>query len=305
MARPNVSLRHLRAFVAVARQGSFTRAAESLLLSQSALTITIRQFEDEIGTQLFNRTTRQVGLTSDGEAFLPVAERLLDDFYSAITDMRATAKRKRGRVDIAAVPSVATQLTPNLVAAFTEAYPGTEVHVHDDNARGVHRRVRDNDADFGITSIWRPDPDLAFTPLTRDRFGVVCRGDHRLARKRGAVSWRDLDGEPFFRMAADTGVHPILAALDGVPESVRAPVGELLAMVTLAETVRAGLGITALPSLADPSRIDPELVFRKLVSPTVEREICIVTRRNRPLSAAARNLRDHLLAQVPRRMNTN
>jgi DNA-binding transcriptional LysR family regulator len=276
--RSALNLRHLRGFVAVAREGNFTRAAESLLLSQSALTITVRQLEDEIGVTLFNRTTRQVNLTIDGTAFLPVAERLLEDFERAISDLRTAAMRRGGLVDIAVLPSIAIRLMPAIVEHFRERYPSIRLGLHDDNARGVQRQVRHNEVDFGISNLWQPHPELEFTPLIRDRMGVVCPADHPLAKGKGPLSWRELRTFPFFIMAADTGVNATLMAAQDLPDWVRAPAGEVLAMITLVEMIRAGLGITVLPELAEPSRSDPTLVFRRLVNPTVEREICIVTR---------------------------
>jgi len=101
----NTSIRHIRAFLAVARDGSFTRAAESLHLTQSTLTGTIKQLEEQAGLTLFDRTTRQVLLSGEGERFLPVAERLLSDFDTAMTDLRAVAEQQQGQVGIAASPS--------------------------------------------------------------------------------------------------------------------------------------------------------------------------------------------------------
>jgi DNA-binding transcriptional LysR family regulator len=284
----------------VAREGNFTRAADSLLLSQSALTITIHQLEEDIGASLFNRTTRQVSLTVGGENFLPVARQLLEDFDRAMSDARVAASRRTGQVEIAVLPSVAIRLMPGILERLRESNPGIRVRLRDDNARGVHRQVRHNEADFGISNLWQPHPELQFTPLTRDRFGLVCRADHPLAREQGPVSWRELQGSPLFIMAADTGVYTAIQAAEALPDWVRSPAGEVLAMVTLVEMIRAGLGITVLPELAEPSHSDPALVFRKLVNPTVEREICIISRKNHTLSPAAKTAWDMIFAYVPR-----
>jgi LysR family carnitine catabolism transcriptional activator len=101
-----INLRHLRGFVAVAREGNFTRAAERLLLSQSALTVTIRQLEEYLGIALFNRTTRQVTLTVDGENFLTSAEKIIGDFDDAVAAVRHSVTQRRGQVSIAVLPSV-------------------------------------------------------------------------------------------------------------------------------------------------------------------------------------------------------
>ncbi|MFT6352829.1 MAG: DNA-binding transcriptional LysR family regulator, partial [Neptuniibacter pectenicola] len=76
----NISIRHLRAFTEIAKSGSFTRAAENLHLTQSTLTATIKQLEEQVELKLFDRTTRRVMLTGEGENFFPVAEKLISDF---------------------------------------------------------------------------------------------------------------------------------------------------------------------------------------------------------------------------------
>ena len=102
----------------LSRQGSFHRAAEKLFVSQPALTITINQLEDLVGVSLFNRTTRRVDLTIDGEDFLPIAERLIADFDRAISDLKASAERRGGQMAIAVLPSLTINLIPELLARF-------------------------------------------------------------------------------------------------------------------------------------------------------------------------------------------
>ena len=295
-----INLRHLRAFAAVARDASFTRAAERLLLSQSALTVTVRQLEDHLGVALFNRTTRQVALTVDGETLLVAAERIIGDFERALADVSATARQRRGRVPIAVLPSLATRLMPALVRGFHEAYPDIRITLRDDNGRGVHRQVLDRDVELGICNVWRDYPELEFTPLTSDRFGLVCRRDDPLAREDGPYNWAGIDqGRPFI-MAADTGFY---TALHDTPEFVErcpTPAGEVLVMVTMLDMVRAGLGITLLPELARPAAVESELVFRRLTNPVVYRHLCLIRRRNEALSQGARRVWDYIRAQIPR-----
>ena len=297
----SVTLKHLRAFVEVAHQGNFTRAAEALALSQPALTITINQFEELLGVKLFDRTTRRVRLSGEGEDFLPTAVRLVEDFDAAISDIRAVAERRRGRVGIAALPSVAMHLLPEIVAKFTESYPRISVHLHDANASGIQRRVARNEVDFGLGSRWEDAPDLTFEPLLRDPFGLVCRADHPLGQSRTAIKWRDLEGYPFLGLARDTGIRPLLNGLDALPDTVQSPQHEVSNIATLEGMLRAGLGITALPALAVPQAQPSKLVFRPLKVPVLERDICAITRRGRSLSPAAQSLFDLTLRDIQRR----
>src|SRR5258707_4649003 len=106
----NINLHQLRIFVAVARLGNFTRAAERLHLSQPSLSLHIRQLEADLGVRLFDRSTRSVALTSAGADFLPGAERLLEDFEATVGAVADLAARRRGRVAVAVLPSVAAEL---------------------------------------------------------------------------------------------------------------------------------------------------------------------------------------------------
>lgn len=295
-----INMRHLRAFVAVARESSFTRAAERLLLSQSALTVTVHQLEEHLGVALFNRTTRQVVLTVDGESLLAGAERIVGDFDRTLTEVSEAAKLRRGRVSIAVLPSLATRLMPSVVRKLHEIYPEVRITLRDDNGRGVHRQVLDHDVEFGISNIWRNYPELEFTPLTADRFGLVCRCDDPLASEDGPYNWASIDQKRLFVMAADTGFY---TALQSTPEFVNrcpTPAGEVLTMVTMLDMVRAGLGITLLPELARPAAVESKLIFRRLTNPPVYRHLCLIRRRNEALSQGARRAWDYIRAQIPR-----
>ena len=296
----SLNLRHLRAFVEVARQGSFRRAAEKLHLSQPALTITINQLEELVEVSLFNRTTRRVDLTIDGEDFQPIAERLVADFERAITDLKTSAERREGKVAIAVLPSLTINLLPGLFARFKDANPEIRVILRDDNARGVQRQVLNNESDFGISNRWEEDSELEFTSLTLDPVGLVCPPDHPLGKSTKPLAWRKLENLPFVGMSQDTGVYKLINAIEGCPESIRSPEYEVLTMAALGGILEARLAITVLPLLAVPSHMHPALKFRKLTHPRIERELCIITRRNYPLSVHAQMIRDMLLTETPR-----
>ncbi|NNE64019.1 MAG: LysR family transcriptional regulator [Gammaproteobacteria bacterium] len=296
----SLTLRHVRAFVEVAHQGSFRRAAEKLFLSQPALTITINQLEALVDASLFHRTTRRVDLTVDGEDFLPIAERLVADFDRAVSDLKTSARRRGGQVAIAVLPSLTINLLPELISRFSSENPGIRVILRDDNARGVQRQVLNNESEFGISNVWEEDSELVFTPLTLDPVGLVCPPDHALGKSKKPLPWSKLDGLSFIGMSKDTGVNKLINAVEGCPESIRFPEYEVLTMAALGGILQARLAITALPLLAVPSHMHPSLVFRRLIEPRVERELCIITRRDLPLSATAQKLSDMLLADTPR-----
>ncbi len=295
-----VNLRHLRVFIAVAEAGSFTRAAAELLLSQSSLTVTIRQLEEDLGVTLFNRTTRQVHMTADGEKLLSDAKRVIAEFDRMITGMRLSASQQAGIVRIAVLPSVAIRLLPDIITHFHAKHDDVRIQLRDDNARGLHRQVRENEVDFGISNKWYDYPELEFTPLTQDRFGVICRKDDPLTLKKKPVSWNDIDPNRLFIMAADTGIYTTLTETPELESLLVRTAGEVLVMVTLLEMVRVGLGVTVLPELAKPGIMETDLVFLPLVQPVVKRKLCLIRRRNEPLSSGARRAWDTIRSGLPK-----
>jgi len=295
-----INLRHLRVFIAIAEAGNFTRAAERLLLSQSSLTVTMRQLESELGVNLFQRTTRQVHITSDGESFLADAKRIVGDFDQLITTMRLSASQLSGTVRIGVLPSVAIRLLPDLIKGFHETHSDTRIVLRDDNGRGVHRQVRDREVDFGISNKWFDYPELEYVALTQDQFGLVCRKDHPLAQKDGPISWHDIDPESLFILAPDTGVYVALKEEPELEGLLSTTAGEVLVMVTLLEMARVGLGVTVLPELAAPGPEVSDLVYRPLSYPVVNRKLCLIRRRNEPLSVGARRAWEMLRAKIPK-----
>lgn len=285
----NISIRHLRAFVEVANSGSFTRAAESLHLTQSTLTATIKQLEAQAGLKLFDRTTRRVLLSGEGEHFLPVAEKLISDFDTAFNDLQATATQQQGKVGIAASPSMISRLLPPVIKQYHAKFPNIRLYLRDDNASGIEQRVLDNDVDFGIGGDHSQQPELNYHPILNDQYGVILPPQHPLA-KQVELSWQSIHQQPQIHLSADTGTrsqllafahqHQIQLATDNVLIEVSTPAG-------LAEMVRIGLGISLLPALAASTKAFDGLKFIPLSSPAMYRQIYIISRKGRALGPAA------------------
>ncbi len=206
----SLNIRHMRVFVAVAEQGSFSAAATALGLGSPAITATIRQFEDVTGAALFDRTTRHVSLTVTGERFLPIARRLLGDFEEALGDLDALSRGIGGKIRIAAAPSVLTRILPGVIRHFVAAHPDARLRLDEMNAGEVHEAVANGAVDFGIAGEWQDLPDIAFSPLFSDRFGVLCRADHEFAGQ-SEIAWSDLIDQPFVGLGPESGTRAMMA----------------------------------------------------------------------------------------------
>ncbi|WP_133649149.1 LysR family transcriptional regulator [Paraburkholderia flava] len=294
----NVTLRQLRVFIEVSRLQSFSRAGDEIGLTQSAVSRCVRELEAEIGLKLIDRTTRDVQLTDVGANLVASVSRLLGDLDDTLREIREIGEQRRGRVVVAASPTIACRLMPQVVAGCGQQFPFITLGLRDDVQSDVIRKVKSGEVDFGVVVGPFSADDLHGEPLMTDTFCIVCREDHRLATQP-QVSWSDLEGERLVMLDHASGSRPIIdAALDahGVTASV---VQELGHSATVFGLVEAGVGVSVLPWLALPLPADASLAARPLV-PRVERTVELVRRRDRSLSPAAEAVWG-LIRQLPAR----
>lgn len=292
----NISTRHLRAFLALAAQRSFTRAAASVYLSQPAFSALIRQLEATLGARLFDRSTRHVVLSAEGEAFEPAAQRLLEEFEAAAEDLGSRVARERGRVSIALLPSLAADWLPDVLAGFRQRYPGIELQVADVLSEACLDRVRAGRSDFALAAIRADTPALRAEAYCSDDFHLVCPAGHPLTRSR-TLRPKDVAAWPFIHLSRTSSVRQYIDACTH-PQTLP-PVLEVDQLATVAGMVRAGLGVSIVPALTLYQFRSPQLATRILRWPGLKRRIYLVRRRDRELSVAARALVDWVTAHRP------
>src|SRR4029077_8203244 len=121
----------VEAFIAIAEQGGFGKAAATLHITQTALSRRLQNLESLLGVRLVERTTRSVALTHIGERFLPQARRLMSDLTSALVELRETGEARRGNVSIACVPTVGVQYLPRIMQTYSARYPENRIKILD------------------------------------------------------------------------------------------------------------------------------------------------------------------------------
>jgi LysR family carnitine catabolism transcriptional activator len=292
----NVSTRQLRAFMALAAERNFTRAAAASHLSQPAFSALIRQLEESLGVRLFERSTRHVELTAEGEEFERSARRVLAEFDAALAGMRERAARERGRVSIALLPSLAADWLPQVLAGFRAEYPGIELEVADVLSEPCIERVRSGRADFALAATRAETPELRAELFCSDDFHLVCPAGHPLA-KLADPRPRDLAPWPFIHLSRTSSVRQYLDAATH-PQPLPS-VLEVDQLATVAGMVRAGLGISVVPALTLYQFRAPDLVTRPIRWNGLTRRIYLVRRRDRGLSVAAQGLYDWVMERRP------
>ena len=282
----NVGLRQLRAFLAVARRGSFTRAAEDVALSQSAVSLSVRQLENELGLKLLDRTTRQVQLTAIGSTLVATGSRLIDELDATLRELRDIGEQHRGRVVMACVPAVARSLMPKCVVYCANKWPSIALSIDDSAASEVIRKVARGEVEFGIASGEIASAELLVEPLMDDPFRLVCRRDDPLAAKH-SVRWTQLTGRRLVMLDNTSGSRQVIeAALSSTGTQVEVFL-ELAQPSSVLGMVETGVGIAIVPQLAAPRSDDAALATLRLVRPAVNRTILLLRRRDRSLSPAA------------------
>ncbi|HEY7818741.1 MAG TPA: LysR family transcriptional regulator [Vicinamibacteria bacterium] len=298
----NISLRQLEAFLAVAQLSGFTRAAERLHLTQSAVSLLVRELESQLSVRLFDRTTRAVSLTAAGRELHPFVEKALLELQAGIDNTRNLLAKKRGRVVLAAPPLIASHLLPPVVSRFRESHPGIEVVLRDLLADEILVRVSRGEVDLGIGTFHRLEEGVVGQTLARDSLILVAPRGHALARKR-KLRWRDLAGQALIALDRHSSLrHLVDRALEAAGCDSR-PAYEVSFITTAIGMVESGLGVAVLPSYILLSTRHSRVETRLVGDPVVEREIAIVTRMGRSLSPAAeafgefarRHVRERLL----------
>ncbi|MBV6754403.1 LysR family transcriptional regulator [Pseudomonas chlororaphis] len=288
-----MTVKQLRAFLAVAQSLSFAVAGERLYLSQSALSLTIKALEEGLGGRLFSRNTRNVALTPEGEVLVPLARRLIADWDNAEDELRQRFTLQRGRVTLAAMPSFAGNLLPPILKTFRARYPQVNVTVNDVINEQVLEMVRDGQVELGVAFEPQQGSSLAFTPLYIDRFVAVVPADSPWV-DQAQIDWPTLLTQPFITLQRPSTVRVMLE------EHLRArdmslPVEfESHQLATVGRMVASGLGVSAVPALCVGQMRELGARCITLCDPVVERAIGVLTKPGHELSAAAQALFDVL-----------
>lgn len=249
----DITLRQMELFLSVAEAGSFTRAAEEVLLSQPVLSRTVQQLEHAVGAKLFERTTRSLALTP---------------------------------VTVAALPSVAAGMLPGVFRAVLGEHPAMQLRILDGTTREVIEYVRSGAAELAIAEGGNAEPQVRGQLLCEEPVLAVLPADHPLT-ERASVTWHDLAQQPFVAFTPSSSVRR-LADLSFEQAGVRPTnVIETREVGTAAGMISAGLGVSAVPRLVLPLMAFGRLVTRPLNGPGTVRKLAVYAPRTPVLPPAS------------------
>ena len=292
----HVTLRQLRVLLAVAETGSFSAAARVVGLSQPAVSQSIRAVEQALGVSLLQRTTRHVVLTQAGEQLVLPLRDALKTLEDVLTQAQQAGERLLHVVRVAATPSLSGRLLPRCLADVARQFPGVAVQLKEQAQDAALASVRRGTVDFALAVGDFGPCELQRTSLLKDRFVLVCRGDHPFAR-RDKVSIGHLALERLIVLDAANGgrrgLDRVLVA-HGVSVDV---LQEVASASTAFEMVKERLGVALLPASCVPTFSMKQLRSVSL-EPDVLRDVSLFSRRHEDLSEDARAVHDIILARA-------
>jgi len=282
---PNLSIKQLRAIVALARFGSFIAAASYLRMSQPGLSRVVQQTEVLLGVRLFARGTRSLSQTDAGREFVPVAERVLGELLQQSQKVKNLDGQLRGQIIISSLMSISHHVLPAALVEFRKQHPKIHIQVREGLASAVQEDVRSGVADFGVGNAIGLNEAIIAEWVTAEPCYVVLPKTHRL-RKAAALNIREIAAEPMISMPTDSGLRrtiDVFANERGVVLDHSIITNQFR---SLFDFVASGLGISIVPAAALPPTDEYPIVVKPL-RPAITRRIGILRLAERSLSPAS------------------
>jgi LysR family hydrogen peroxide-inducible transcriptional activator len=248
-----MEVHQLRYFCAVAKTGSFTRAAQREHLAQPSLSQQVRKLEDELGTRLFDRLGRTVRLTSFGEAFLPRAEAILRQLADAKQEIEEMSGTERGKLVIGSIPTVAPYFLPSCLASFNRKFPEIHVTVVEEFTNDLLDRLEAGTIDVALLALPVAGGHFVSHEVLRERLYVVVPHDHRLA-KQPAIHLKQVEGDPFLLLKEGHCFRDNTLSACGRAHLNPNVVFESGQFTTILAMVAAGTGVSVVPQMAVEQR---------------------------------------------------
>lgn len=270
--------RRLQVFHTVARLLSFTKAAETLHMTQPAVTFQVRQLEEHFNTRLFDRTHNRISLTAAGEQVMGYADRIFELYAEMENSVRELTGEISGALTIGASTTIAEYMLPTLLGDFKEKYPEVTIHLKVANSEGIVSLVESNTIDLGVVESTVTNKNLAVEVCKRDHLVGIVPPGHPLA-KSTALKFARLLEYPFICREEGSGTRGVISEyLDQFPdcEGALKMAMELGSPEAVKGAVEAGMGV----SVVSRATIQKELRLGTLVAveldPPLERPFSFV-----------------------------
>jgi LysR family hydrogen peroxide-inducible transcriptional activator len=246
-----MEIHQLRYFYAVARAGSFTRAAEELGIAQPSLSQQIRALEKKIGTPLFERLGRSIRMTAFGEALMAPALSILQQVTMAENSLANLFEGVRGRLRVGVIPTILPYWIAPRIGNFREAFPDVDLHLVEDSTLRLVEQLQSGDLDLAVASLPVKNPDLICSELFREPLLLAVAKDHPLAAT-SEVDLRAFLHEPLLLLKEGHCLRDnVLMACTRSKAELRS-IFETNQLESIFQLIQSGFGVTLVPEMASP-----------------------------------------------------
>lgn len=274
----NISPKQLRMFLALSESLNFSKTAEQLFMTQPSLSKVIRDLEATLGLALFERTTRSVHLTAGGAQLATIARTIVGEYDAGLQRMQSSAQQAAVQLSIAAWPSLAQVVLPEVCAALEQTINAPRITLHDCANSQCIERLLNHEVDFALASVAPSHPDLQYQELLRDRFVVLSHGQWR-ARVPQRIRLEQLMHLPLITLTdASTAMRYMSAAYLNRGIEYR-PKMQVEQMATVVALVKKEIGVAVLPYLGSKTISSVNELQISEISDGPLRSVGIVTRR--------------------------
>lgn len=267
-----MEIHQLRYFVAVAEEGSFSRAAAKVRVAQPSLSQQIRKLEAEVGQPLFDRLPRSVVMTEAGRCLIDYARQILASIGDARRCVDELKGEIAGKVAVGAIPTIAPYVLPELVVTFQKHYPDVTLEIVEDVTEGITRRIEAGELDVALASTCRPSTTLRGESVGTEPLLALVSEKHPLAKK-DLVEFDDLKSQRFLLLHE---MHCLSQQVNQLLESRRLRPEIALAgsqLSTIANMVAASIGVSIVPQMMVKHHATPGCVSLPFAPPVPEREL--------------------------------
>ncbi|GAB5378837.1 MAG: LysR family transcriptional regulator [Aliiglaciecola sp.] len=289
-----LSYKQLQAFVTLAQSNTFAEAAEKIHLSQPALSSSIKKLEQQLGGELFSRTTRKVALSKEGAEFVPVAMRLIHDWDSSLADMRDLFAMQRGKLTLAAMPSFASSILPKIVKSFHQQWHGINLTIRDVVMEDVINLVRVGRAEIGFSFETEQLDGLVFKTLMTNEFIAVFAPQHPLAQ-RDTVSWHEIAQYHFVAMNRGSSIRLWIEQFTQQHDLRLNIVVEANQLSTVGEFVKTDMGVSVVPGICQQQFSQSGLACVAIEGVNLSRKIGMLKTHRKSLSVPAKAMWESIL----------
>jgi len=285
-----MTIRHLKIFVTVCKEGSITKAGQRLFMAQPTVSFAVSELEKYYGVKLFDRISKRLYLTDAGNKLLPYAQHIVsmfDEMEAGVLDWD-----KSGTLRVGVSVTIGNCLLPGLLKAFALRRPGMDVKVQIDNSGKIEQSVLDNRMDFGLIEGISHSPQLVSEAFWDDELVLLFAPGHRW-EAQAAVKPHELKGEPFLMRERGSGGREIVESALLLHDVEIEPVWESISTQAIVRAVENGLGVAVLPlPLVENHLAQGTLITRPIEGVPLKRKYAVIRHKNKYITDAMQEFFD-------------